>query len=690
AVDGGGRLFVANCGRRQDVSVFAADGRLVRTIGAPGGRPRVGRYRQDGMLEPGGIALDARGRLWVSETLDAPKRHSVWNAKSGVFAEEFFGGSAYFGWAWMDPERPDEVYCHNVLWKVDLNAGTWEPWSTIWRATAPDMVAEANPNGYAGHFRVFTSRRGWQFGWGMRDHGNVLYMRQGDVFKPIAGVIHSQPGNPFLRWPPYPLFADTTRFPRGTYLWQDGNDDQALQAREVSRADSVLGGSVFNWIDPDLNAWCDSGHLLRPRMEAAGRPVYDFARAEPIPFRGHNGNATSLWLGAGLDTVFTPNPGHEPGLAAWTRDGRLLWAYPHITEWPQALSLPLVTPGKLWGLTMPLGCAGPFIGAATYFNPYHLFTADGLYVAMVMRDGRTGGLGPDITASETITGQLVRPRGMDRYFLLAGDQDGRITEILGLHSVRRLAGGTYHLSPAQAQQALEARQEYGAQQARGRPLVIGRGRAGLQTATPVERRVDEQRSFAARAAYGADTLYLAFDVRTPHALVNAEPDERILFKGGNLLDLQLAADPEADPERQEPAPGDLRLLITRRDGQPLAVCYRPRVPGSSAPPVVLESPTGRQSFDRIERVEGIGLEYSWTAGRGFTAVAAVPLAVLGWRPQPGTTVRLDLGYIFGNAGGTQAALRAYWANRGFAANVTYDVPSEARLEPARWGAAVVE
>ena len=51
---------------------------------------------------------------------------------------------------------------------------------------------------------------------------------------------------------------------------------------------------------------------------------------------------------------------------------------------------------------------------------------------------------------------------------------------------------------------------------------------------------------------------------------------------------------------------------------------------------------------------------------------------------------MDVGYIFGNAGGTQAGLRAYWHNNGFTANVVNDTPNESRLEPALWGTARVE
>ncbi|MEW6756102.1 MAG: hypothetical protein AB1505_34770, partial [Candidatus Latescibacterota bacterium] len=63
AVGPDGTLYVANGGRRQDVSVFSPTGEYRRSIGKEGGRPWRGRYDSQGMLEPGGIALDRRGRL---------------------------------------------------------------------------------------------------------------------------------------------------------------------------------------------------------------------------------------------------------------------------------------------------------------------------------------------------------------------------------------------------------------------------------------------------------------------------------------------------------------------------------------------------------------------------------------------------------------------------------------------------
>jgi hypothetical protein len=201
--------------------------------------------------------------------------------------------------------------------------------------------------------------------------------------------------------------------------------------------------------------------------------------------------------------------------------------------------------------------------------------------------------------------------------------------------------------------------------------------------------VDGKRGFTARAAYDAQNLYVSYDVESPFELVNSVPDPQILFKGGNLLDIQLATDPKADATRTRPAPGDVRLLVTRQQGKAVAVVYRPKVKGFAGQPVVLKSPTGQEAFDAIEVSDKVRLDYRKTPA-GFSAVVTIPLAVVGWTPQPSSAVRLDVGYLFGNATGNQCAQRAYWANTGPTAAIIGDVPSESRLEPQQWGTATVE
>ncbi len=57
---------------------------------------------------------------------------------------------------------------------------------------------------------------------------------------------------------------------------------------------------------------------------------------------------------------------------------------------------------------------------------------------------------------------------------------------------------------------------------------------------------------------------------------------------------------------------------------------------------------------------------------------------------PASSVRLDLGYRFGNETGNAVAQRAYVWNSSPLTMIIYDIPSETRMEPANWGTATVE
>ena len=139
--------------------------------------------------------------------------------------------------------------------------------------------------------------------------------------------------------------------------------------------------------------------------------------------------------------------------------------------------------------------------------------------------------------------------------------------------------------------------------------------------------------------------------------------------------------PAADPERQTPAEGDLRLLISEMNGRPTAVIYRAVAPGAPRKQD-FRSPVQNVSFDEVCMLNGAKAAVK-RSDAGYTVEAAVPLADLGIAPAAGQTLRGDLGVLFSDGSGVQCVRRSYWSNRN--TGVTADVPTEARLQPAEWG-----
>ncbi len=678
AIGPDGAVYVANGGRLQNISVFDKSGKYLRSIGREGGRPRIGAYDPAGMLEPGGIACDRNNHMWVAERLDSPKRISEWNTVTGQLVKEFFGACAYFGYAYIDPRKPDEIYCHNVLWKINWKENSCVPISTIWRSTAPNMMWPQGPGGID-HPIFITGRNAHQYVSGGERFMSILSYREGNIYKPCAAAIQILRGNVFYGdHERFPVMSDAKKYPNGNYFWQDLNDDQTVQENELVPLAAEMPPTLE--LDADLNLYFGLYKVPPVRVETDGRPVYDLARRVKTPAGYGADSDGSVYSYRLIDAV-----------AKFSPDGKVQWAFPGVIDWRRSLSMPLQAPGTLWGLTNYLGVAGEFTGWSDYFGTYHIFSRDGIYVGMLMRDVRRGGgLGPDVTATEVLSGQLVKPDGMDgRYFLIAGASDARVTEIFGLDTIKPLAGGTLTLTDSDVKLAAKALADYNARLTRGKRLNIVRGATALAGAETISRSVDAGRSFKVRAAYDAANLYLAFDVVSPTELVNSQPDPHLLFKGGNCLDIQLATDPKANPQRKTPALGDMRILVTQKDGKPFSVIYRPKAKGFVGLPIVLSSPTGKESFDVIEIANRVGLKYTKNPD-GYSALVTIPQDFAGLALAPGQQLKMDIGVIYGNATGNKASARSYWTNNGFDANITNDVPSESRLSPAEWGIASVE
>ena len=80
---------------------------------------------------------------------------------------------------------------------------------------------------------------------------------------------------------------------------------------------------------------------------------------------------------------------------------------------------------------------------------------------------------------------------------------------------------------------------------------------------------------------------------------NGGADWRSLFISGDCVDLMLQTDPKADPKRRNPAPGDERLLFTLFQDKPVAVLYRPSVPGAARRRSALPRRRSTRSFSSI-------------------------------------------------------------------------------------------
>ena len=183
-----------------------------------------------------------------------------------------------------------------------------------------------------------------------------------------------------------------------------------------------------------------------------------------------------------------------------------------------------------------------------------------------------------------------------------------------------------------------------------------------------------------------DRLYAAFRTDDAELLRNSGEMPTAPFKTGGALDVMIGVNPAADPKRTKAVAGDLRLLVTVVKGKTFAVLYRAVVPGTKES-VPFSSPWRTITLDRVEDVsDQVTLASSVVKNTKGKVEAAfyefsIPLDTLGLRPQPGKTLRGDVGILRGD--GTKTMQRVYWSNK--ATGITADVPSEAELTPKLWG-----
>lgn len=714
AVGADGVIYVSNAGVRHNVSVFSKAGKYLRAIGKRGGRAllpavvvpgnvsraRAGKWDAQTLLNPRGMAVDPHGRLWVTEDDFTPKRISIWNVKTGKLLEEKFGPCYVSTPITMDPADPTRAYCQNVEWNIDLDKGSWSPRAVMIDARPdvpyfwPHMVMNT----------VFTARNGKQYmcaNTGLDQvRGSFLWVRRGERFVAVAGVI-----SPWATLSWRPGAKDWQDFAKIPWLfWEDRHGDGVVH-QEDTRLTKLCAQNPHAVVDAELNFYCTGMYndlywqRISPRQILAnGVPLYDdntIVRAQygkgPSCYTSDlavNPADGSVLMYAGSDIKFMTQTGIWP-ITSWTKDGKMSWRYRLGCRWGDMYEFPIPKVGELYGCTRCLGITDGITGYSCYFGQAQLLTTDGVPIGAITRDGRSGVIAHDAFQCEWFSGQLVKLRN-NRWYLLGGDQDGRILEVQGLNSLQRFAG-KLTITPEESKAAADALVSWTSQQARAQSLVLAHYPAEPNWADihGVKVVVDANRGFTVKTAYNATDLLLRCEVQSPNELVNSAAEVDKLFKGGNLLDLQLATDPAADAKRATPAPGDLRLLITRRDGKPVAVVYRPKVAGFSGDPILFTSPTGKESFDKIEVWNDIKLDYQKT-DTGFTVVVTLPLARLGLTPKPGTVLKMDAGYIFGNTTGNVTAMRAYWSNHSFSSGVTQDVPNESRLEPKEWGNVTVE
>jgi DNA-binding beta-propeller fold protein YncE len=710
AVDAKGNVYLSVRDPDQNVKVFSPQGQLLREIGQRGGRPHNGPFVDNAMRNPGQIAIDSKGRLWVPEETKNPKRTSIWNTADGTLVKDLVGTTSYAGAGSINPYDPSMAFAENTVFKIDLDKGTWRPVYSLGATGQPDEVFHPSVHSitsrvmvHEGATYVFTSHRGGQSEITMGRDGQ--WRVAASVGMVPARIDPEHPSN-FK----HPLFKDHVG---QAYAWADKNGDGLVQGDEVQfnkglKLKAPYWGTLPQ-VDGTLDYFSDARTAVRLPITGyspSGAPVYDIAHPQLQTLSQPSlSGGEGMIMGGGEGRIYF----NQSPLTAIDKNGKVIFTYPsdHVSV-HGSHTAKASRPGYLIGPSSILGTAdlGGDIGEVFYLNgnlgENYLFTADGLYIQSLFKDTRGYFETPNqairhmpmdaITAGgESFGGNFIcTPDG--RCFVTIGGTDARVIEITGLQSIKRLSGEVSYTPAlyAAAQEQLQKRaQESHAPKAydiprNSTPVVLDGKPAewpGLldEKQPAIEIAEDATHRYGrVQMRYDDQNLYLGYRIYSRHGRMrNAGQDYRLLFKSGDCVDLMLGS---ADVKAGE----GMRLLFSPMGGKNTAVLYekKARDQESASEPVPFASPWRKIFFARVTQPEDVKWATGPIAG-GYFVEAKVPWSRLGIQPHPGLVLKGDVGVLFADNGGTITVSRQYWSNKN--TGLVNDVPGEADLTPGAWG-----
>jgi hypothetical protein len=683
-----GQWYVFDAGPdRNNVRVYDTAGKYRRSIGTPGGL-RVGPWDPTRMGTVTSLSVDRRGQLWVVENQFWPKRVTLWST-DGTFQKEFLGNTAYGGGGVLDPQDKTRLFYGPLEFAIDWQTGL----ARLKNLTSLDAATVGEvPIRVQGRTYLVTRPQ-------FIDHSyGVVYLYEKDHLRPVAAMGNALAYDPLKR--PEVLHGIGSDLADRNFLWCDRNGDGAIQPDEVVLSPGLNNKQGLTNFNRDLSVqFGDIRYQVREFLPN-GVPVYEEKKMPVFQgqhvYRLDDGNFYRFGADRAPDAKVDAN-------------GNPIWSYPHEGWGVQALhhakpyrpNQVVAQFGIVGHETAHAGGLGEFWVIHSNPGTWNVWTSDGLLVGPIFRDLRhpkacpwsmtahdRGMILADVTAGEEhFAGYFCRTAD-NRYYAVAGHNHISILEVLGLDRCQRFGGElTITADDVRKAQQWDMRRQHEEIYQRSPVVDVYRLRKPPEMDGKLEdwgaADAEIREGATLRLAYDDTHLYLVYSAHRLGPLVNKGHEWDRLFKTGAAVDLLIGTNAAAPGDRQTPQAGDVRLLMTYVDNRPVAVLYRPVVPGT--PPGKawrIVSPVGETVIDEVKRLDHVRMLRT-TNGDKYTLEAAIPLADLGLKPEPGARLKFDWGILVSGTEGSEVFRRVYWANHS--SQIAADAPSEARLQPNLWG-----
>ena len=635
-----GRLAITDRATNR-VLVFGTDGNPLHAVGAAraeADRP-AGKFIETDLANPMGAAFDKQGRLWIAEASSNSKRVTVWSDK-GELQQSFWGAADYGGMAAF-PITFDSTrfVAHGVEFQLDPKA---DPKT---RPTAEKPLI---------YHPELAKTRGMIYRY--KDHEYAVTAPGNNEGKVLMIAKRDADG----------VFRSCVQLRPQAHYWSVG------------------------WVRPDLTIITPDQKVYPLQgLSSTGVPLYDFKK--PVT----PANKVLSPDGAGATSTYVmDNAGNiSDGIHFNTVDGRS-GAYPNRYgrhDAPAAQRGVLIAPFRTNGVVEDVPGAGAITALGGDRGQWFLLTMDGLYISSILQD-----IKDDVTLDETLTGGesfggFIWRDEKNRVLVQVGGISYRLLEVLGLETCRKqqlklvvtseqIQAGQKIAAAGRSAADTEVKQLTIAKVA---ALPTDAVAADLPKDQPLlagvpEVMVKERGNFShwwrAALAHDGKDLVIVWQVADASPWKNAEGRFTHAFMGGDCVDVKVDV----------PGRGLLRVLVAPIEGKDTVVYFQEKaaVKGNPVTYVVGNNAGNATSLDVVKRLSA-ATATSKTAGGGYSVTLRVPLAELGLDVQKVSSLKGVIGVIYSDPTGTNRVARLYWSDKQ--TDQVSDVPSEARIEAARFG-----
>ena len=697
AIDKAGQIYVFDGdGERKVVRVYDAKGNYLRDIGTPGGY-KAGPWDPNRFEGVTAIDIDSKDQLWAVDWTYWPKRISQWTT-DGKFKKEFLGPTAYGGGGVLDPWDKTRLFYGPLEFELNWEEGTTRLKNlTTWGHGgwgAGEVPIRIKDRTYLVTRPQFASMQ-----------CGIVYLYEKDRARKVAAVgLAGAFGE--LNTPEILATLGNKALNDFQFRWSDLNGDEKVQLDEVVLSPKRIH-SLTNF-NRDLGIQAGVLRYEVKEFLPNGAPVYE-EKEFPLPISGEYGDGAVYRLNDG--NFYRLGGGKRVPEAAFSPDGKMTWQHESEGSGVHALysARPLHSAqvvaqfGWIGHETAHAGDLGEFVVFHSNVGTWNIWTSDGLLAGRIFRDIRDpkaqawsmrehqrGLRLEEVTAGqEHFSGWFCRSMADNKYYVVAGHNHASVVEVAGIDKFKRLTGELkVTAEDIRKAQAWELEQQQKAVYAKAPVIDCFRLKEevridGNADDWPGEPAAELEDGAALRIGYNDRYLFLCYDVSRMGPMKNSGNQWDRLFKTGASVDLQMGVIPSADAARKAPVEGDFRLLMTVMGGKPIAVLYKPVVPGTPAADAwEVVSPVFRVTFDKVMRLDDVRISVG-ESKTGYVLEAAVPLKTIGLKITPNLRLKMDWGVLVSGKDGNEVLRRVYWSNK--ATSITSDAPSEATLHPHLWG-----